>query len=427
MHSTSHGNTEKFSSAGETKPTVPEARRAALRSMPRGIWALGFVSLFMDVSSEMIHALLPVFLVSVLGASVAEVGTLEGFAEAIASTTKIFSGTLSDKLGKRKLLAFAGYGLAAATKPLFALAPSVAWVFAARFVDRIGKGIRGAPRDALVSELAAPAVRGAAYGLRQTLDTIGAFAGPLLAVALMAATGDEFRLVFWTASVPALVSVTVLIAFVQERPAHGAQARESYSLRDALRTLGSGYYGLLVVAALFTLGRFSEAFLVLKASAAGLDAALVPLVLVVMNLSYALSAYPAGRLSDRVDRWGVLAVGSVLLVAADLVLAWGRSIGTALLGIAIWGLHLGFTQGLFAALVADSSAGPQRGTAFGVFNFVNGLMLLAASVVAGWLWDLYGSRATFLLSAAATCTAAAAAVVRYLAGRLPAGRDTNKA
>ncbi|HEX5419628.1 MAG TPA: MFS transporter, partial [Gammaproteobacteria bacterium] len=405
------------------EPTRTEARRA-LRSMPRGIWALGFVSLFMDVSSEMIHALLPVFLVTALGASVETVGTLEGLAEAIASMTKIFSGTLSDKLGKRKLLAGIGYGLAAATKPLFAFAPTVAWVFAARFTDRIGKGIRGAPRDALVSELAAPGIRGAAYGLRQTLDTIGAFVGPLLAVALMAASGDEFRFVFWIAVVPAVVSVLVLVAFVEERPPH-QEAGESYSFRLALRTLGSGYWWLLVVAALFTLARFSEAFLVLKASAAGLGAALVPLVLVVMNLSYSLSAYPAGRLSDRIDRWGVLAVGSALLVAADLVLALSRSIGMALLGVAIWGLHLGFTQGLFAALVADSSAKAQRGTAFGVFNFISGLMLLAASVVAGWLWDLYGARASFLLSAAVTCTAYAAAVVLYLGGRLPTGLSRN--
>jgi MFS family permease len=392
--------------------------RASLRAMPRGIWALGFVSLFMDVSSETIHSLLPVFLVSVLGASVATVGWLEGIAEAIAAMTKIFSGTLSDKLRKRKALAVAGYGLAALTKPLFALAPAVGWVFAARFLDRVGKGIRGAPRDALVADLVSPANRGAAYGLRQALDTVGAFAGPLLAIALMAATGDSFRFVFWIAVAPAVVSVLLLLAFVDERePAQPADG--SYSFRLALRTLGGRYWWLVVVAGLFTLARFSEAFLVLKASDAGLGNALVPLVLVVMNLSYALSAYPAGFISDRLNRWGVLAFGSALLVLADLVLAFSGSVAMALIGIAIWGLHMGFTQGLFAALVADSSRGRERGTAFGIFNFVSGLMLLGASVIAGQLWDSHGPRATFLVGAGLTGAAGVVAVVLYLAGRLP--------
>ena len=185
-------------------------------AIPRGVWALGFVSLFMDVSSEMIHALLPVFLVTVLGASVTAVGLLEGTAEAIASITKVFSGTVSDWLGKRKLLTVLGYGLAAITKPLFAIAPSAGWVFAARGLDRIGKGIRGAPRDALIAELTPAPIRGAAFGLRQTLDTVGAFAGPLLAIVLMAATNDAFRTVFWLAVIPAVVSVVVLVLFVRE-------------------------------------------------------------------------------------------------------------------------------------------------------------------------------------------------------------------
>jgi MFS family permease len=392
--------------------------RASLRMMPRGIWALGFVSLFMDVSSETIHALLPVFLVSVLGASVATVGWLEGIAEAIASMTKVFSGTLSDKLRKRKALAVAGYGLAAATKPLFALAPAVGWVFAARFLDRVGKGIRGAPRDALVADLVSPANRGAAYGLRQALDTVGAFAGPLLAIGLMAATGGSFRFVFWIAVVPAVAAVLLLIVFVDEHePAAAADGR--YSFRLAVRSLGARYWWLAVVAGLFTLARFSEAFLVLKASDAGLGDALVPLVLVVMNVSYALSAYPAGFISDKLNRWGVLAFGSALLVLADLVLAFSASVAAALLGIAIWGLHMGFTQGLFAALVADSSRGPERGTAFGIFNFVSGLMLLGASVIAGQLWDAQGPRATFLAGAGLTAAAGVAAAVLFATQRLP--------
>ena len=392
--------------------------------MPRGVWALGFVSLFMDVSSEMIHALLPVFLVSVLGASVTLVGWIEGVGEAVASMTKIFSGALSDKLGRRKPLAVAGYGLAAVTKPLFALAPTAGWVFAARVTDRVGKGIRGAPRDALVAEIAPPAVRGAAFGLRQALDTVGAFAGPLLAILLMTLTAGGFRTVFWIAVIPALVSVALLILFVRDPPRARPDTQTGYSFRAAVASLRAPYWWLLGVAALFTLARFSEAFLVLKASGAGLAAAWVPLVLVVMNVAYSASAYPAGFMSDRFDRWAVLGAGAALLIAGDVVLAVSESVWAAMLGIALWGLHMGFTQGLFAALVADASPERTRGTAFGIFNFVTGLVLLAASVLAGWLWDHYGAQATFMAGAVLTAAAVAAAVLLRATGRLaPPARD----
>jgi len=378
------------------------------------VWALGFVSLFMDISSEMIHALLPVFLVGVLGTSVAAVGLLEGAAEAIAQVTKVFSGTLSDWLGKRKLLTVVGYGLAALTKPLFALAPSAGWVFAARGLDRVGKGIRGAPRDALIAELAPEAIRGAAFGLRQTLDTIGAFAGPLLAIVLMAATADNFRAVFWLATIPAFVSVAVLVLFVREPEGvvsrHGAAPRRVFALVGAL---GSRFWWLVLVATLFTLARFSEAFLILKVADVGLGLAYVPAVLVVMNVAYALSAYPAGWLSDRVNRWGVFAVGAALLIAADLVLAFGSSIAAAGFGVALWGLHMGFTQGLLAALVADTATAEQRGTAFGVFNLVTGLALLVASVLAGVLWDRGGPTVTFLAGAGLTAAAGVVAFALY--------------
>jgi MFS family permease len=381
-------------------------------AIPRGVWALGFVSLFMDVSSEMIHALLPVFLVSVLGASVAAVGLLEGTAEALAQVTKVFSGTLSDRLGKRKLLTVVGYGLAALTKPLFALAPTPGWVFAARGLDRVGKGIRGAPRDALLAELTPQPIRGAAFGLRQALDTIGAFAGPLLAIALMTVTAGDFRAVFWLATIPALVSVTVLVLFVRE-PQRAPSQRGTARPRVAalVGTLGARFWWLVAVATLFTLARFSEAFLILKVAAVGLGMAYVPAVLVVMNVAYALSAYPAGWLSDRVDRWGVFAVGAALLIAADLVLALGSTVAVVGIGVALWGLHMGFTQGLLAALVADSARAEQRGTAFGVFNLVTGLALLAASVVAGVLWDRGGPQLTFLTGAALTAAAGVALLV----------------
>ncbi len=397
------------------------ARPGSTVALPRGVWALGIVSLFMDLSSEMIHALLPVFLVSVLGASVTAVGLLEGTAEAIASMTKVLSGTLSDRLRLRKLLTVIGYGLAALTKPLFALAPSPGWVFAARGIDRVGKGIRGAPRDALLADLAPPAVRGAAFGLRQTMDTIGAFAGPLLAIALMAATANSFRTVFWLATVPAFVSVAVLVLFVREPPRAAAnEAAASPKVAALLRTLGARFWWLALIAALFTLARFSEAFLILKATDVGLGVGYVPAVLVVMNVAYALSAYPAGWLSDRVNRWGVFAVGAALLIAADVTLAFADSAALVGAGIVLWGLHMGFTQGLLAALVADAAHAEQRGTAFGVFNFATGLALLAASVLAGVLWDRGGPALTFLAGAALTALATVVALALYGLGKIGA-------
>jgi MFS family permease len=386
--------------------------------IPRAVWALGIVSLLMDVSSEMIHSLLPVFLTSVLGASVTTVGLLEGVAEATASITKVFSGTLSDRLGKRKLLAVIGYGLAALTKPLFALAPSTVWVFGARFADRVGKGIRGAPRDALIADVTPAALRGASFGLRQALDTVGAFAGPLLAIALMTLTHDRFRFVFWIAVLPAFASVLLLMMSVDEPERARNPHAKPPVLRAMLGTLGPTYWLVVAVATLFTLARFSEAFLILKAADAGFSAAAVPLVLVAMNAAYALSAYPAGKWSDRVNRWVILGIGSGLLIASDLVLASTDSIAGALVGIALWGVHLGCTQGLFAALVADTATPEQRGTAFGVFNLVTGVALLAASALAGVIWDRFGPAPTFLTGATLAALSAAAALTLHATGRL---------
>jgi len=393
-----------------------ERPRASFSAIPRGVWALGLVSLLMDTSSEMIHALLPVFLVSVLGASVSAVGLLEGLAEATASITKVFSGVLSDWLGKRKQLVVLGYGLAALTKPLFALAPSVGWVVGARLADRVGKGIRGAPRDALLADLTPPKLRGASFGLRQMLDTVGAFAGPLLAIAAMSLTGGSFRTVFWLAVLPAVACVAVLVLFVAEPP--NARATSGRSPLRATAELGGAYWTLVVVAALFTLARFSEAFLILKIAAVGLSTAYVPLVLVLMNVAYAGCAYPAGWLSDRANRWSVVGVGAALLIGADLVLAISTRVESALVGIVLWGLHMGFTQGLFAALVADAARPEQRGTAFGVFNLVSGLALLAASAVAGVVWDRAGAAATFFTGAALTAGAVLIALVLGAMGLL---------
>ena len=368
----------------------------SLAQIPRGVWALGFVSMLMDISSEMIHALLPVYLVTVLGTSMVTVGFIEGIAEATASITKIFSGALSDWLGKRKLLAAAGYGLAAFTKPVFPLAPTVSWLVAARFVDRIGKGIRGAPRDALVSDISPVHLRGASFGLRQSLDTVGAFVGPLLGIGLMWWTADNFRAVFWIAVIPAFLSLALILFAVEEpeRPPGTRRAENPLSLQ-AIKRLGPVYWRVVIVGIVFTLARFSEAFLILRAQNVGLSAMWVPGVLVLMNVVYALSAYPAGVLSDHINRKGLLAAGLALLAGADLALALMPNLGGVAVGVVLWGLHMGFTQGLFATLVADASPPGLRGTAFGLFNLLTGLAMLAASIIAGALWDAYGPAGTF--------------------------------
>jgi MFS family permease len=357
-------------------------------------------------------------MVSSLGAGTFAVGIVEGIAEATASITKVFSGALSDRLGKRKVLAVAGYGLAAVTKPLFPLAPSLAWVVTARFVDRVGKGIRGAPRDALVGDLAPAHLRGASFGLRQSLDTIGAFGGPSLAVLFMLLTGDDFRAVFWIAVVPAFLAVGLLVVGVSEPEPRtaGRDVRTPVRLAD-LGGLDAGYWAVVLVGTIFTLARFSEAFLVLRARDAGLGDAWVPLVMVTMNAAYAASAYPFGAISDRMPRRRLLAGGCLVLVGSDLVLAHGSSVPHVMAGVVLWGLHMGMTQGLFAALVTDTAPAPLRGTAFGIFNLTSGAALLIASIVAGGLWQRFGAAAPFDAGAAFTLLALACLLMLRSVGR----------
>jgi MFS family permease len=390
---------------------------AAWRALPTGIWALGFASLFMDISSELIHSLLPIFMVTVLGASMVTVGIIEGVAEATAAVMKVFSGALSDYLRKRKFLLVLGYALAAFTKPIFPLAPSVGWVFAARFIDRVGKGIRGAPRDALVADLTPPQLRGAAYGLRQALDSAGALTGPLLAVALMIWLANDIRTVMWFAVVPAFIAVAVLLVYVREpeRVHADGPARKPLTLADAKR-LPPRYWLVVLLGAVLTLARFSEAFLVLRAQDVGLELSYVPLVMIVMNVLYAGAAYPAGAAADRVSARTLLILGLVLLIAADVVLALAASPLLVFAGAALWGLHMAFTQGLISKLVADTAPAELLGTGFGIFNLVSGVALLLASVIAGSLWSVFGASATFLAGAAFTAVAAAgllAAVRRH--------------
>ena len=364
--------------------------------LPAGIWALGFVSLLMDISSELIHSLLPVFMVTTLGTSVLVVGLIEGAAEATALIVKVFSGVLSDYWGRRKPLTVLGYGLGAVSKPLFALAATAGWVLTARLVDRVGKGIRGAPRDALIAALVAAEHRGSAFGLRQSLDTVGAFLGPLLAIGLMLLWANDFRAVFWVAVIPGFLSVALLVFAVREPTQSRGERRENPIRRANLRRLGPAYWWVVGIGAAFTLARFSEAFLVLRAQQGGLALAWAPLVLIAMNLVYSVGAYPFGRLSDRVSHRSLLAWGLVVLIAADVLLAAADGGPVLWAGIALWGLHMAMTQGLLSAMVAHTAPADLRGTAFGFFNLLSGLALLAASGLAGWLWDQWGAPVTFI-------------------------------
>lgn len=374
-------------------------KNTPFKRIPVSIWALGLVSMFMDISSEMIHSLLPLFLVGTLGASTFAVGLIEGVAESTALIVKVFSGTLSDYLGKRKVLVVFGYSLGALTKPLFAIAPSAAIVFTARLLDRVGKGVRGAPRDALVADLAPPEMRGAAFGLRQSLDTVGALFGPLLAVGLMLLWANNFRAVFWVAVIPGMIAVALLLFGVREPERHVGEERTNPIRRDNLRRLSGAYWWVVGIGAVFALARFSEAFLVLRAQQGGIPVAYVPLVMVGMNLVYSGSAYPFGRLSDRTNHGTLLSLGLIVLIAADLVLAANDHWLTVAVGVSLWGLHMGMTQGLLATMVADAAPVDLRGTAYGFFNLVSGIAMLMASAAAGLLWDRFGASFTFYAGA----------------------------
>lgn len=395
-----------MTSSQQSDPESMSSGKGFYRKLPKGIWALGFVSMFMDSSSELVHSLLPIFMTT-LGASMVTIGVIEGFAEAAAAITKVFSGAISDYFQKRKLLAVIGYGLAAATKPVFPLATSIGWVFGARFVDRIGKGIRGAPRDALVAEITPEQLRGAAYGLRQALDSVGAFVGPLLAIAFMAWLANDIKAVLWVAVLPAFIAVLLLIVGVREPEslARSAAHKNPLSLNNAKR-LRLRYWLVVGLGAVFTLARFSDAFLVLRAQDVGLAIGYVPVIMIVMNVVYSIFAYPAGAAADRISARTLLLVGLGVLVVADIVLAMAASPGIALLGSAFWGLHMALTQGLLSKLVADTAPADLRGTAFGIFNLVSGGALLLASVIAGSLWSMFGASATFIAGATFAALAA---------------------
>lgn len=374
-------------------------RFATLSRIPKGVWVLGGVSLLMDVSSEMIHSLLPLFMAATLGASVIVIGIIEGVAEATALILRVFSGVISDYVGKRKGLALLGYGLGALSKPLFAIAPTSGVVFSARMIDRVGKGIRGAPRDALVADVTPPEIRGAAYGLRQSLDTIGAFLGPLLAVALMFLWDNDFQSIFWVAAIPAVLSIALLGFGLKEPRTAVVQKRTNPLRRENLKKLSTAYWWVVAIGSIFTLARFSEAFLVLRAQQMAIPLFAIPLVMVAMNLVYSLTAYPFGKLSDSMSHSKMLQWGLLVLIAADIVLALSSHWSTLLAGVALWGIHMGMTQGLLAAMVAHTAPPELRGTAFGMFNLMSGIALLLASAGAGVLWEVLGAASTFYAGA----------------------------
>lgn len=375
----------------------------ASRAVPRSVWILGFVSMLMDISSEMIQTLLPLYLVTGLGASALVIGLIEGFAVATAMVTRLFAGALSDWSGKRKPLVLLGYGLGALSKPLFPLADTLALIAGAKFLDRIGKGIRSAPRDALIADVTPPHLRGASFGLRKSLDTVGGFVGPLVAIGLMLASGGDFTSVFWIAAVPAFLAVALLAVGIKEpEAAEAGRDKRPAGLRGLreLAALNPAVWAVIGLCAVLTFARFSEAFLLLRAQQAGFAVAWVPLVMVLMHLVYGLAAYPVGILSDRVGRRGMLSLSLVFLIAADLVLAYAETPLALIAGVVLWGLHMGFSQGILATLVADSAPATARGTAFGALNLATGIAVLLGNVVAGILWDGYGATATFLNGAA---------------------------
>ena len=386
-------------SSGMSNNISPDTGGAlvALRALPRTVWALGFVSLFMDLSSEMIHALLPLFLIGTLHATTTLVGLIEGVGEATAAFAKVFSGTLSDVIGRRKPIVLLGYGLSALSKPLFPLAASSLTVLVARFADRVGKGLRGAPRDALIADITQPAERGAAFGLRQGLDSLGAVLGPLAALGLMLLLGD-MRSVFWWASLPAALTVLVLFIGVEEpeQPPGTGTAPMHWS---RLFTLGPAVWRVILLGAAFSLARLSEAFLVLKAVDAGLAPALAPLGMITMNAVYALLSAPAGALSDRIGPARILALGLSMLVLADFLLAFAHDPISLLAGASFWGLFMGLSQGVLSALLADAAPKDLRGTAFGLFYLVTGVVLLLGGVLAGALWQYVKPGASFLAGA----------------------------
>lgn len=377
-------------------PSPPPARRPP--AIPATVWLLGIVSLLMDISSEMINALLPLYLAGGLGVSMLAIGMIEGLSVAIATVTKFLSGVLSDLSRRAKPLAVLGYGLGAVSRLIFPLAVSLDQIVLAKALDRVGKGIRGAPRDAIIATVSPPEIRGASFGLRKSLDTVGGFLGPLVAVAAMLWLAGDIAAVFWIAAIPAGLAMLVLVGLVREPAATSTSRATSFQLRDSLR-LNRTIWMVIGFSAGIMLARFSEAFVLLKSLSAGFAPAWVPLALVIMHAAYGLTALPVGRLSDRIGTRGLLAVSLGFLIVAHLLLALGDGIWIYVLGTVFWGLHMGFSQGLLGAMVANATPDGLKGSAFGTFNLVTAMVVLAGNLLAGWAWQDIGPAAPFLIGA----------------------------
>ena len=383
-----------------------DARVSDRPALPRNVWILGFVSLLMDLSSEIYHALLPAFITVVLGLPATALGAIDGVAEATANIAKLFSGRLSDRSARRKPWVVGGYGLAALSKPLFPLAASAPAVLVARFADRIGKGIRGAPRDAMIADETPAEIRGRAFGLRQAMDTIGALLAPIVAIGLMVLLANNIRSVFWIAVIPAACSFLLALVALRE-PEQSLAAPKLSPFFSGFRQLAPETKRLLAVGFPFGMARFSEGFLILKGIEIGLSETWSPLTLAVFNLAYVALAYPAGALSDRMSPRSLLFAGIAALIAGNLVLAWSTTLNMVILGVTLWGAHMALTQGIFSRMIADSAPEDLRATSFGAFWFVTGVAGLLASLGAGMLWDRDGSSATFVASAGLAALAAA--------------------
>jgi MFS family permease len=369
----------------------------------RNVLALAAVSLLTDVASDMTYPLLPLFLATTLGASATAVGAIEGAAESTAALLKLASGWLSDRVSRRKPLVLAGYGIASLIRPLIGLAQSVTQVLGIRVTDRIGKGIRTAPRDALVADSVDPAIRGRAFGFHRAADHAGAVIGPLLAFALLRWGGLEVRQIFLLTAIPGALAVLALLVGVREVPREMPEASRKLDLRAPL---GRRFWSFLAVLLVFTLGNSTDAFLLLRARDLGIDAALIPILWALLHVVKSLSSTPGGALSDRIGRKPLLVAGWILYAAVYFALARADAAWQAWALFAVYGIYFGLTEGVEKALVADLVPEDRRGAAFGWYNLALGIAALPASLIFGTIWDRAGAPAAFGFGAAMALAAA---------------------
>jgi MFS family permease len=367
------------------------------RKIARNVYALSAVSFFTDASSEMIYPLLPVFLTVTLGASAESLGIIEGAAETTAALLKLASGWWSDRVRRRKPLIAFGYGLASAARPLVAIAQSAGQVLAIRVTDRVGKGIRGAPRDALIADSVDPSVRGKAFGIQRTSDHAGAVVGPLLAFAVLNWWHTPLRKVFWLAAIPGAIALAIAIFVVQEQHAEPA-SKESVATSPSL--LPKRFWGVLGAITLFTLGNSTDAFLLLRATQLGVPVALAPILWAMLHVVKSSTSTPGGVLSDRVGRKPTVVAGWMIYAVVYLGFARATAAWHAWALFAVYGVYFGLAEGPERALVADIVPGGRRGTAFGWYNLSIGIAALPASIVFGWIWDRSGPHTAFLFGAA---------------------------